>query len=303
MPRPADVLSGPDLFAWRDFEREHRELRRSPRTVESRLEAVCQLAAWLRQHSGRTLLTAESTDISDYLIARKTAATAYNRHSALRAFYKFCVAEEIITASPMERVKAPSPNFKVPAVIPDEDLQLLIRACEGRDLAALRDSAMIRLLCEPGSPRRNELTLMDVADVNMDADLAVIRHGKYSRERIVPMSPRTARAMSRYLRARARHPRAGETGRLWLGTKGPLTVSGVRLIVARRSEQAGIGHVHPHQLRHTAFSDFDSASGNVNHAMALFGWSSPAMAYHYGKAARAGRAVQAAQDLARGNRL
>jgi len=38
---------------------------------------------------------------------------------------------------------------------------------------------------------------------------------------------------------------------LWLGLGGPMTDSGIRQIITERAKQAGIGHLHPHQLRHT----------------------------------------------------
>jgi site-specific recombinase XerD len=62
---------------------------------------------------------------------------------------------------------------------------------------------------------------------------------------------------SNYLRSRKAYPLAREGGRhssaLWLGASGiPLTASGLFQMLARRAKQAGIGHIHPHQLRHTS---------------------------------------------------
>lgn len=303
--RPEDIATGEALCAWQDFVRSHREQRHSARTIETYGEAVAQLAAWLAGlHPVLSLLTAGREQISDFLQevgARTSAATQSNRHRALVQFYKFCVDEEILAASPMARIKAPAPDYKIPAVIPDEQLTALIAACAGKELADLRDSAIIRLWCEPGSPRASEMAGLRLADVDMDHDAVQLR-GKTG-ARIIAMAPATARAMSRYLRARARHRRAAELDALWIGTKGPVTRSGLGQMLDRRAGAAGIGHIHPHQLRHTAFSDFDSASGNGNHAMALFGWSSMAMVHHYGKGARSARALVAARELNRAGRL
>jgi integrase len=38
---------------------------------------------------------------------------------------------------------------------------------------------------------------------------------------------------------------------MWLGPKGALTDPALRQILERRGEKAGIGHVYPHQFRHT----------------------------------------------------
>jgi hypothetical protein len=43
----------------------------------------------------------------------------------------------------------------------------------------------------------------------------------------------------------------GRLPHLWIGKKGAMTPSGIRQMVWRRSQEAGIGRIHPHQLRHT----------------------------------------------------
>ena len=70
--------------------------------------------------------------------------------------------------------------------------------------------------------------------------------GKGRRHRLVGIDPETCKALDRYLRRR------GSTeGPLWAGLKGPMTTSGIRQMIWRRSEGAGIGRVHPHTFRHT----------------------------------------------------
>jgi integrase/recombinase XerC len=41
-------------------------------------------------------------------------------------------------------------------VIPVDDLRKLLKACEGREFLELRDTALIRLMLEPGGMRRAE---------------------------------------------------------------------------------------------------------------------------------------------------
>lgn len=314
---PKGDLSGPSLDAWLDYRRYHREQQHSPRTIESAGEALAQLQRYLDEHHpGATVLTAARHQVSDYLIwcgQTRSASTQRNRHAALRAFYRFAAHPEqgIIASSPAEGIAAPAAAYKVPGVLTDAQLVALLGACRARrdataaeKLAAARDEAIIRIWCEPGSPRCSEMAALTVADVDLDQDAVSIERGKGGASRVIGLSPATARAVSKYKRLRAAHPRAAETGLLWLGTKGPLTRFGLGQMLARRAQQAGIGHAHPHQLRHTAFADFDNATGgHVNAEMALFGWKSGAMAQHYGKDVRNRRAVALARELARGNRL
>ncbi len=59
--------------------------------------------------------------------------------------------------------------------------------------------------------------------------------------------------------------------------KGPVSDSGLRQTVDRRATQASIGHVHPHQLRHTDAHSFLAEGGNEGDLMMLAGWRSPQM--------------------------
>ena len=58
--------------------------------------------------------------------------------------------------------------------------------------------------------------------------------GKGGRHRSLPMSPTTLKAVDRYLRARRSHSSA-KSQELWLGRRGPLTYSGLRQMLLRRS--------------------------------------------------------------------
>ena len=75
-------------------------------------------------------------------------------------------------------------------------------------------------------------------------------HGKGGVARIVRIGYDTARALDRYIRARARHAQAWRP-QLWLGTRnrGPLTANGIYQMIARRGRQCGVD-VYPHRFRH-----------------------------------------------------
>ena len=74
--------------------------------------------------------------------------------------------------------------------------------------------------------RRAELVGLRLADLDLDLDVAIVV-GKGRRERALPFGRKTAVALDRYLRVRARH-RDAELPWLWLGQRGPLgpTASG-----------------------------------------------------------------------------
>ncbi len=118
--------------------------------------------------------------------------------------------EEDIDRSPMERVKQPKPQKKLIAVIRDDDTKKVLGTCKGKDFVQLRDEAIIRLYYNTGA-RLSEVGNLSLEDLNQDTD-SVHYHGKGNKDRRVRYGPKTARAISRYLRARAKH-KGAETAR------------------------------------------------------------------------------------------
>jgi len=72
-------------------------------------------------------------------------------------------------------------------------------------------------------------------------------------------------------------------GWLWIGKKGRTTDSDLAQILRRRSQQAGIGHLHAHQLRHTFAHAWLAQGGNETDLMRIAGWKSRVMLRRYGR--------------------
>jgi site-specific recombinase XerD len=235
----------PDLA--RSFERHLRAKSKSDRTVETYLEAVRLLQAYLARQ-GIDLAEADRAHIEAFLadlLARWKPPTAANRYRSLKVFYAWLEGEGEITADPMAKMKPPAiPEQPIP-VVPDDALRRLFAACAGKDFEARRETAMIMLLLDSGA-RRAELVGLRLEDLDFEHDVARAT-GKGRRERALPFGRKTAVALDRYLRVRSRHAHAASPW-LWLGQKGPLTATGLAQMLWRRGRQAGIEGLLAHQL-------------------------------------------------------
>lgn len=93
-------------------------------------------------------------------------------------------------------------------------------------------------------------------------------------------------------RIRARHPYASLPW-LWIGFRGRMTRKGVPTMLNKRAAEAGVRHVHPHQLRHTWADRWLSAGGNEGDRQRLGGWESAEIMRRYGEARAVDRALTA----------
>jgi integrase/recombinase XerC len=96
------------------------------------------------------------------------------------------------------------PQRTVP-VLSDDELRRLLAACGGTSFSCRRDTAIVMLMLDSGA-RRAEIAGLRVGDLDFDYEVAWVL-GKGRRERALPFGRKTAVALDRYLRVRARHRR------------------------------------------------------------------------------------------------
>ncbi len=300
--------------SWR---RSLRASGKSPKTVITYESAVDQFIDFLGDDAP-DVGDIKRRHVENFMIDQletRSASTANNRYRALQQWFKWLLAEEEITASPMALTQAPRvPEVPVP-VVDVTDLRALLNACSGTSFEARRDTAIIRLFVDTGM-RLAELTGLTMAPemdsvrtpyVDLNQAVAWVL-GKGHKWRACPFGVKTEQALDRYLRVRAKH-RMARSSHLWLSsTRGhangsALTTWGVAQMIERRCADAKIPKIHPHQFRHTFAHEWKAAGGSNDDLKRLGGWESDQMVYRYGKSAADDRAREAHRRLSFGDKV
>ena len=288
----------------RSFLRHLRAEGRSPNTLRLYGQAVTFFSRWL-ESQGReaTLEELNRPAIREWLAVLSDThepGTVKVRYRGLHRFCSWLVDEGELPDNPMSTLSPPTLQMKPVPVISDDELAALLKACNGKEFNDRRDEALIRLLLDCGV-RISEACGLRLDQLDLDQGMAIV-NGKGSKVRPVYFSARTARALDRYVRIRARH-RWAHLDALFLTQRGALSPDGARDRVKIRGTMAGITDLHPHRFRHTFAHDFLINGGGERDLKRLAGWSSDAMLERYGASAADARAKAAAQRLKRGDRV
>jgi site-specific recombinase XerD len=204
-------------------------------------------------------------------------ASANHRLAALRGVLKAAWNLGQIPTEEYHRAIALSPvrGESLPrgrALSPGE-LRMLFHVCaQDGSAAGARDAALLAVLYGIGL-RRSEAVALDLGDYDLESGALTVRSGKGQKARIGYASRGAQAALETWLFLRGEVPGpllfpVLKSGRIIFRR---LTDQAVLTILLKRTQQAGIKHLSPHDLRRSFISDLLDAGADISTVQKMAG--------------------------------
>ena len=201
------------------------------------------------------------------------AGGVYAVFGALRAYLRWFATEfePPNWANPLDKVEAPKRPQELQPPISLDDFKAILATCEAKTFMGDRDKALLLFLLDTGV-RHQELTDLQVGDVDINTGQVLIRRGKGRKGRVVFIGAKSRRALLAYFR---HYKQRSDDAPLWITDEGGgLTKSGIRQIVRRRAVQAGLDEPGLHEFRRAFALNYLRNGGDVITLQRLLGHSS-----------------------------
>lgn len=252
--------------------------RVTPATLGTYTDRIEPFIKWCEKNDSTRLGDVTATLLRSYLVSLQgrnlSSYTINGIARALKAFFNFCVADGLIPDTPMRRVAIPKIDKKILPALSVDDAQKLLAACESE-----RDEALLLFLLDTGV-RAHELLGLNGGDIDTEGGNVIVRQGKGRKDRQVYIGAKARKALLRYYLERGQ---PGGNDAIWISSRGGerLTDSGLRQLLERLGNRAGVAHCSPHTFRRT-FALWSLRNGmSIYHLQRLMGHADIAILRQY----------------------
>lgn len=172
----------------------------SNNTITSYMRDIRQFAGWLSTTEELDTVDATQENISRYMEVLeeegRSTATQARCVASLRNYYSYLVSSGFLEQSPVTDVKVERKERKLPQILTNREIELLLSQPVCIDDKGFRDKAMLEVLYATGM-RVSELIDLNVSDVNLDQ--GIVKCTTSRKTRSIPLYPAAQKALRVYM--------------------------------------------------------------------------------------------------------
>lgn len=219
------------------------------------------------------------TNINAYILKLEkdgmSAATISRNIASMRSFFRFLLQRKQIDYEPVEFLKSPPVEKKLPAVLSVEEVDRILEQPDDTTLKGIRDKAMLELLYATGI-RVSEMVLLKVSDLNMQMDYVICHNQAKYKDRAVPFGKKAKKALLKYFsECRDKMVKEQDNDILFVNCKGkPMSRQGFWKIIKEYGFKAGITcEINPLLIRHSFAAHMVSNGADLRSIQEMMGLS------------------------------
>lgn len=230
----------------------------SPNSIEAYLHDIEKLTQFLQSvHRAKAPEAIDLKDLQEFVkwIAElnMTASSQARIISGLKAFYKYCLLENITQQDPTVLLEAPKLKRALPDVLSFEEIETMVGKIDLSKPEGERNRAIIETMYSCGL-RVSEVVNLQLSHLYLETGFIRVT-GKGDKERLVPIGRDAIRYINIYRKEVRTHiqVKKGEEDIVFLNRRGSrLTRVMIFLIIKDLALQAAIQkHISPHTFRHS----------------------------------------------------
>ena len=250
----------------------------SDHTMDAYKRDIKQFLMYLGDLGTKNLSDVKSTNIRDYIRVLSDGgmapASISRIISSIRTYYRFLSSENILDENPVLLINNPKLPKKLPDVLSEKEISLIINAIQESSQFYQRDKAIIELLYSCGI-RVTELCNLEMSNLFIDEDLIRVM-GKGNKERLLPLGVRSKKYLEDYIKhSRNSHIKKSGSSFVFVSRNGnQLTRAMINIILNKWTQVSGLKKsVSPHKLRHSFATHLLEGGADLRFVQALLGHS------------------------------
>ncbi|WP_341877517.1 site-specific tyrosine recombinase XerD [Defluviitalea saccharophila] len=251
----------------------------SENTILSYQRDLRHFVSFLQDSGVKKIQNVNRTNITAYLLnlqkSGRSTSTISRNIASIRSFFQFLQKTNLIQEDLTQDLESPKIEKKLPEILSIQEVDLLLRQPNEKDLKGIRDKAMLEVLYATGI-RVSELICLEESDVNLTLEYIKCADSNHTKERIIPLGASAVKALRLYLeKVRFAMIRDPKESALFVNCNGkPMTRQGFWKIIKVYSKKANINkEITPHMLRHSFAAHLVANGADLQSVQEMLGHS------------------------------